>query len=271
MGRPQKRNADWFPHDANAARQSGTIEALETLTGADGNPLGNNGYAFWFKLLEMLTGTDGMFIDCSRPDQWMRLTSRARLSGEDARTCLDTLATMGAIDRERWEKQRVVWCPGLIARIRTHQPRRCLGFAPPLPEEQKAAGSAGADIRQSGDVEETAFGPVTIDRGWQRVEESYADQIGELPMGKYFDRLMDLYSALGANIVILAIEYTNQKQPDNMRSYLMQILENWKRSGVTTVAQAQAQITEHEKRSHPRKEQEPPPQREDAEAVRWVD
>lgn len=132
MGRPLKRYVEWFPHDVKASRQSNTIEALEMAKGADGEPLGNNGYAFWFKLLEMLGATDGMYIDCSKPDQWLRLTSRMRMSTEDARICIETLVTMGAIDRRYWEKQQIIWCPNLISRVQEALPRRGLDFAPPL-------------------------------------------------------------------------------------------------------------------------------------------
>ena len=88
-------------------------------------------------------------------------------------------------------------------------------------------------------------------------------------MGLAFDRLMEMYNLFGADIVIMAIEYTNEKQMDNPRGYLMRILKNWKEAGVSTIAQARAKITEHANRSKAHmKEQEPP--RNDGEAVRWV-
>ena len=273
MGRPLKRYVECFPHDVKASRQSSTIEALEMARGASGEPLGNNGYAFWFKLLEMLAGTDSMYIDCSKPDQWLRLISRARMTEQDANICIHTLITMGAIDRECWEGRKIIWCPNLAERILTVLPRRGMAFGPPLPEEQRAAGSVGADIRHRNvTVEETDFGPVEIDHDWARVEESYAEQVGVLPMGQTLDRLMAFYEKMGADIVITAIEYTNGKQADNPKRYLMQVLGNWEKAGVTTVAQAKAQIAEHEtkaKRAQQPKHEEQPTQ-SDGDAVRWV-
>lgn len=271
MGRPLKRYVDWFPHDANASRQSNTIEALEMATGANGEKLGNDGYAFWFKLLEILASTDGMFMDCSKPDQWLRLISRTRISDQDAHICLNTLVTMGAIDKDRWEKQQIIWCPNLVSRVQNALPRRGLDLLPPLSE--RAPENTSSDVRRNVSVEDTAFGPVEIDHDWARVEESYAQQIGELPMGRHLDALRDLYEEMGADIVILAIEYTNDEQPDNMRTYLTGVLRKWKKAGVRTVAQAQAQITEFKRRSSRHQDQydAPPPPHDDGEPVRWVD
>ncbi len=57
MARLQKDVVNYFPHDANAC-------AGDTLTVLQSR-FGNDGYAFWFKLLEKLSSTDGHCIDCS--------------------------------------------------------------------------------------------------------------------------------------------------------------------------------------------------------------
>lgn len=46
MARPKKQTVDYFPHFVKGGR---TIFILE-------NKFGNDGYAFWFKLLEILGG-----------------------------------------------------------------------------------------------------------------------------------------------------------------------------------------------------------------------
>ena len=272
MARPLKRYIEWFPHDARASRQSGTIEALESLIGTDGKPLGNSGYAFWFKLLEMLAGTPGMYLDCAQPDQWLRLTARTRLCDEDARACIEALVTMGNIDRQRWEDQRILWCPDLIARARKYLPRQGLDFGPPKPDcrllIEDIRGASGRNVS----TEDTAFGPVEIDHEWMRVEDSYAEQIGGLPMGKALDQLRELYEDMGADVVIVAIEYTNQKQPENPKRYLIQLLSNWQKAGVLSVSQARAQINDHEAKLRHAQPSQPAkkPAPSDGEAVRWV-
>ena len=51
MARPRKQTVDYFPHYCKCGR---TIFILE-------NRFGNDGYAFWFKLLEIL-GDDRLFF-----------------------------------------------------------------------------------------------------------------------------------------------------------------------------------------------------------------
>ena len=50
MSRPRKAVVDYFPHYVNHGK---TLFILE-------QKYGNDGYAFWFKLLEMLGGSDGI-------------------------------------------------------------------------------------------------------------------------------------------------------------------------------------------------------------------
>ena len=57
MARTQKDTVDYFPHDADAS-------AGDTLTVLEGQ-YANDGYAFWFKLLERLASSEGHFIDLS--------------------------------------------------------------------------------------------------------------------------------------------------------------------------------------------------------------
>lgn len=55
MARPTKETVDYFPHFVKCGR---TIFILESK-------YGNDGYAFWFKLLEILGDTEGHYYDCS--------------------------------------------------------------------------------------------------------------------------------------------------------------------------------------------------------------
>ncbi len=52
MARPKKQTVDYFPHFVKGGR---TIFILE-------NKFGNDGYAFWFKLLEILGESEGIFL-----------------------------------------------------------------------------------------------------------------------------------------------------------------------------------------------------------------
>ena len=95
MSRPKKAIVDYFPHFINHKK---TISILE-------NQFGNDGYAFWFKTLEILGSTEHHFINCNEPTQWLFLLSKTLVSEETANNILNLLAEMDAIDKEFWNKK----------------------------------------------------------------------------------------------------------------------------------------------------------------------
>lgn len=117
MSRPQKQSADYFPHDAHAC--SG-----DTLTALQGQ-WGNTGYAFWFKLLEKLTSTEGHFIDCSNTKKWQVILGRASVDDDTGEKIMNLLVEMHAIDVELWQNNRIIWCQNLVNNLATvYQNRR---------------------------------------------------------------------------------------------------------------------------------------------------
>jgi len=69
---------------------------------------GNNGYAFWFKLLELLGTTDGHYIDCNDPCQWEYLLSVTRLDDNTCHEILDLLGRLNAIDNDIWKEKKII-------------------------------------------------------------------------------------------------------------------------------------------------------------------
>lgn len=107
MARPKKATVDYFPHDTT---HGSTMQVLEAKWG-------NDGYAFWFKLLEMLGGHDGHYIDCRKPAEWEFLAAKTRVDDETSAAILDMLAKLNAIDPFLWKKHRVIFCPKFLGRI----------------------------------------------------------------------------------------------------------------------------------------------------------
>ena len=103
MARPIKNTVDYFPHIVNHGK---TIFILESK-------FGNDGYAFWFKLLELLGSSDKHFYDYNNPADWEFLMAKTKVSEEKAIEILKTLAEVGAIDRELWG-EKVIWCDNFI-------------------------------------------------------------------------------------------------------------------------------------------------------------
>lgn len=106
MGRPKKQTVDYFPH---ICRHGKTIFILE-------EKYGNDGYAFWFKLLELLGDTEGHYIDCNNPATWEFLQSKTRLPEDTCLNILNLLSRLAAIDLDLWQN-RIIWSENFIKGI----------------------------------------------------------------------------------------------------------------------------------------------------------
>lgn len=106
MARPAKTSVDYFPHMAHSGK---TIAILEARWG-------NDGYAFRFKLLELLGDSSDFTFYCSRSADWEYLLSKTRVSEAVARAILDKLAEVEAIDAECWQRQ-IVWSDNFVRNL----------------------------------------------------------------------------------------------------------------------------------------------------------
>lgn len=107
MARPKKQTVDYFPHQCTHGK---TMYILE-------QKYGNDGYAFWFKLLELLGCAEGHYLKLENPVDWEFLTAKTRLSGETCEEILNLLVKLEAIDAAAWE-QRIVWSDNFIENIK---------------------------------------------------------------------------------------------------------------------------------------------------------
>lgn len=113
MSRPEKRTVDYFPH---IIKNGKTITILE-------NKFGNDGYAFWFKLLEILGSTEGHVYEYKNPSEKEFLHARTKVKGEKAVEILDLLADLGAIDKELWG-ENIIWSDNFVENIEDVYSRR---------------------------------------------------------------------------------------------------------------------------------------------------
>ena len=103
MARPKKTTVDYFPHYCQHKK---TMYILEQR-------YGNDGYAFWFKLLELLGDTEGHYINCNNEATWEFLQAKTRLDSNLCHEILNLLAKLDAIDPELWA-QKVVWSQNFV-------------------------------------------------------------------------------------------------------------------------------------------------------------
>lgn len=107
MARPTKETVDYFPHFVKCGR---TIFILESK-------YGNDGYAFWFKLLEILGDTEGHYYDCSIPNNWAYLLAKTQCNEDTARAIIGTLLTLGKIDSGLWSNRQIIWCQHFVDNV----------------------------------------------------------------------------------------------------------------------------------------------------------
>lgn len=108
MARPQKEGMDYFPHDTDAVSDEKT-EALRAL-------YGNDGYAFYFILLERIYRTSDFEIDISDAETIQILARKIAVTPEKFNQILATALKWGCFDREAYEKRYVLTSQGIKKR-----------------------------------------------------------------------------------------------------------------------------------------------------------
>lgn len=104
MARPSKQTVEYFPHICVHGRTMFIVE----------QKYGNDGYAFWFKLLELLGCTNGHFLDLQDETTWEFLVAKTHLEEGLCQQILDLLAKLEAIDPELWREEKIVWCQKFV-------------------------------------------------------------------------------------------------------------------------------------------------------------
>lgn len=125
MTRPQKNVVAYFPHMCHHGK---TMFCLESQ-------FGNDGYTFWWKLLETLGDSEDHFYDLSNPANLIFLCSKSRVTEETARRILSLLASLGAIDQELYD-HGIVWSQNFvdgISDVYTKNRGREAPTRPPVP------------------------------------------------------------------------------------------------------------------------------------------
>ena len=170
MGRPKKQTVDYFPHFVAGSRK--TLFVLE-------EEWGNNGYAFWFKLLELLCQSDGHYYDVSAAANMRYLSAYTKVEAVTASDILNCLADLGKIDRDLWENHKVIWCESLVENLTGLYTKRTTD-APKKPTFEEAEDDSPEEI-----VEEPTP-PATPEEKPQKPARSKKE---EAPKIKYADNV----------------------------------------------------------------------------------
>lgn len=151
MGRPTKETVDYYPHFVKGGR---TIFILESK-------YGNDGYAFWFKLLEILGDAEGHYYDCSVPNNWAYLLAKTRCSEDTAKDIINSLLALGKIDSKLWNDRQVIWCQHFVDNLSSVYKRRNIeaptkpSFCDEKPQETSVSVNENPSKRELIDTEIT--------------------------------------------------------------------------------------------------------------------
>lgn len=142
MSRPTKQTVEYFPHYVKGTADSRTKFILE-------HRWGNDGYAFWFKLLELLCKTEGHAYYLKEASDWEYFIANMNVDDPTAKAILDKLSDIGKIDPELWEKSKIIWCDSLINNLKSVYAKRTIS----LPEKPKIKVSATKTAVSAAEIE----------------------------------------------------------------------------------------------------------------------
>jgi hypothetical protein len=108
MARPQKEGMDYFPHDTDAVNDE-KIESLRFL-------YGNDGYAFYFILLERIYRSKEFELDVSDAETIQILCRKVGVNEEKFNQILQTSLKRGCFDKEAYEERKVLTSNGVKSR-----------------------------------------------------------------------------------------------------------------------------------------------------------
>jgi len=103
MARPKKNTVDYFPHDCHWSKE------LEIFI----NKHGNEGYAFYYRLLELLGVTPDHKYDCSKSINYQYLISKTEVDEKKLDVYIECLVSIDVIDEELW-KEKKIWVQSFV-------------------------------------------------------------------------------------------------------------------------------------------------------------
>ena len=122
IGRTEKRNADYFPHYVHNSK---TIRLLQSK-------FGNDGYAVWFKILELCAHADEHLGDLKEEIDVLDFSDYALVDELKLLEIIKFLIKLGQIDEGIWIHSRKIWIQGLADNLKPLYEKR-VGEVPEKP------------------------------------------------------------------------------------------------------------------------------------------
>ena len=129
MARPQRHNVDYFPHYCDHGKILFILE----------KNWGNDGYAFFYKLYELLGKANGHTVNLNSAEAWEYFAAKTGVSGPVIEEIMQKLVVLGVIDGELWSR-RIVWSQAFVDSLVSvyHKREGFIPQKPALPERKPA-------------------------------------------------------------------------------------------------------------------------------------
>ena len=113
MARPKKQEVDYYPHYCEHGRVLFSLE----------NRFGNDGYAVFYKLQELLGKTGGHCYNASSVESWEYLLSKMNTKEEIVLSVIEKLLEMEVLDSDMWADGKI-WMQSFVDSISDVYARR---------------------------------------------------------------------------------------------------------------------------------------------------
>ena len=117
MARPKKNTVEYFPHDCYSNKE------LEIFI----NKHGNEGYAFYYRLFELLGITPEHQYDFTKPVDYQYLLTKTGVNEDIFEQLTETLVDLEILDKELW-KERKIWVQPFVDSIAEVYAKRTVGL-----------------------------------------------------------------------------------------------------------------------------------------------
>jgi len=161
---------------------------------------GNDGYAFWFKLLEMIGNTEGHCLVFKNGVDWEFLEAKTRVEKDTCKEIMELLSNMKAIDKQLWQKDKKVWIDNFVENVKDAYRNRVVDI-PDKPDILRKKPHDNKDNLRKETTDEMKEDEMKEDikkhpvEGWENVMltdkefESLNKELGEAQASDFIERL----------------------------------------------------------------------------------
>lgn len=237
MGRPIKEGMDYFPHDTDASNDE-KIEALQAL-------YKNDGYAFYFKLLERIYRNKNAELDISNPAILASVISKIGVTKDLFFEILETAFSLNCLDREAYENRKVLTSNGIKRRAEEVESMRERWRKK---KDKPRAPSVVFPLENSEETGESKVKKSKVKKS--KYIKYYLDNINPTASPIEIEKLCDWENDLPEDVICLAIERAVEQNKRKL-SYVDAILKNWLKENLVTVEAVRLKETQRQKTKEP--------------------